>query len=291
MITSFYKSKNHDFTIVNGDTLNVLREFQFKFDMVFADPPYFLSNGGVTISSGKIVSVDKGDWDKLKSPEEMDTFNREWLLLCRDKLKDNGTIWVSGTHHNIFSIGKLLGELQFKVINVITWKKTNPPQNIFDTHFQYSTEYIIWAQKDNGTQHTFNDDWVRKSNGGYMLTDVWELPAVQMWEKNCGRHPTQKPIPLMARIILSSTQHHAWILDPFCGSGSTGIAASLYGRNFCGIEQDPGFCSIAQKRREEIDNISKSTYFIDQINSVIDIPHTVKNYVNDEANTYYDLPF
>lgn len=222
--------------------------------MVFADPPYFLSNGGKTISSGRIVSVDKGDWDKAESMDEVDAFNKQWLTLCKDKLKDNGTIWVSGTHHNIFSVAKALSELDFKILNVVTWAKTTPPDSIYHRQLTHSSEFIIWAKKSKRAHHQYNYDVMRQLNDGKQMTDVWYMPAVQKWEKSCGKHPTQKPLALLSRIILASTKEGDWILDPFNGSGTTGIAASLLNRRYLGIDQDSTFLELSQKRREELED-------------------------------------
>lgn len=156
MIRSFYKSTDKAFTIVNGDSFDVLPLFEFKFDMIFADPPYFLSNGGISYQAGKVVCVDKGDWDKGGTPESILDFNRKWLMLCREKLKDNGTIWISGTYHNIFTIANLLTELGYKILNVITWVKTNPPPNISCRYFTFSTEFIVWARKCIKVPHKYN---------------------------------------------------------------------------------------------------------------------------------------
>lgn len=123
MIPSYYKSPNNDFTLIQGDCVATLSKFKFGFDMVFADPPYFLSGGGISYQSGKIVCVDKGEWDKPTTPEEMDAFNLRWLSACRDHMKDNATIWISGTYHNIFSVQQQLIKLGFKILNVITWAK------------------------------------------------------------------------------------------------------------------------------------------------------------------------
>ena len=224
--------------------------------MIFADPPYFLSNGGISLQDGKVVCVNKGDWDKGKSPEEMNTFNMEWLKLCRDKLKDNGTIWISGTYHNIFSVANCLTELGYKILNVITWQKTNPPVNISCRFFTYSTEFIIWARKCHKVPHLFNYEVMKKLNDGKQMTDVWRLPAIGRWEKSCGKHPTQKPLSLLTRIILASTKEGDWILDPFSGSSTTGIAANLCGRRFAGIEQSEDFCEMSKARREELEDIN-----------------------------------
>lgn len=254
MIVPFYKSDNRDFIIVHGDCFDVLPQFDFKFDMIFADPPYFLSNGGISYQAGKVVCVDKGEWDKGGSPESIMEFNRKWLSLCREKLKDNGTIWISGTHHNIFSIANVLTELGYKILNVITWAKTNPPPNISCRFFTYSTEFIIWARKCPKVPHQYNYELMKAINDGKQMTDVWRLPAIGRWEKSCGKHPTQKPLSLLSRIILASTDEHDWILDPFAGSSTTGIAANLCGRRFLGIEQEENFASLSMSRREELNN-------------------------------------
>ena len=153
MLSSFYKSPNNDFTLIQGDCVDTLSKFKFGFDMVFADPPYFLSGGGISYQSGQIVCVDKGEWDKPMTTEEMDAFNLRWLTACREHMKDNATIWISGTHHNIFSVQQQLLKLGFKILNVITWAKTNPPPNISCRYFTYSTEFIIWARKSQKVTH------------------------------------------------------------------------------------------------------------------------------------------
>lgn len=255
MIETYYKSSNNNFLLACGDSFQLLKDFNFKFDMIFADPPYFLSNGGISLQSGKVVCVDKGDWDKGKTPEELHEFNREWLRLCRDKLKDNGTIWISGTYHNIFSVANCLTELGYKILNVITWQKTNPPVNISCRFFTYSTEFIIWARKCKKVPHKYNYKLMKKLNDDKQMTDVWRLPAIGRWEKSCGKHPTQKPLSVLTRIILASTDKGDWILDPFSGSSTTGIAANLCGRRFAGIEQSQEFCEMSKARREEIEQL------------------------------------
>lgn len=265
MIASYYKSSNNDFTIIQGDCVETLSKFEFGFDMVFADPPYFLSGGGISYQSGKVVCVDKGDWDKPSSPEEMDRFNLRWLSACRDHMKDNATIWISGTHHNIFSVQQQLLKLGFKILNVITWAKTNPPPNISCRYFTYSTEFIIWARKSPKTPHYFNYELMKELNANKQMTDVWQLPAIAKWEKSCGKHPTQKPLGLLARIIQASTQPGAWILDPFSGSSTTGIAANLLGRRYLGLEKEDEFLSMSKARREEIENIYIRSNYINRL--------------------------
>lgn len=290
MIIPFYKSNNRDFTIVNGDCFNVLPHFDFKFDMIFADPPYFLSNGGISYQAGKVVCVDKGEWDKGGSPESIMEFNRKWLALCREKLKDNGTIWISGTHHNIFSIANVLTELGYKILNVITWAKTNPPPNISCRFFTYSTEFIIWARKSPKVPHRYNYELMKAINDGKQMTDVWRLPAIGRWEKSCGKHPTQKPLALLTRIILASTDEHDWILDPFAGSSTTGIAANLCGRRFLGIEQDSQYAALSKERRCEIEKQSVRDDYIKHLN---DLSYTTINgLVNEPIEDYGNgMPF
>ena len=290
MIKSFYKSSNRDFTIVNGDCFDVLPQFDFKFDMIFADPPYFLSNGGISYQAGKVVCVNKGDWDKGGSPESIMEFNRKWLSLCREKLKDNGTIWISGTHHNIFSIANVLTELGYKILNVITWAKTNPPPNISCRFFTYSTEFIIWARKYLKVPHKYNYELMKAINDGKQMTDVWRLPAIGRWEKSCGKHPTQKPLALLTRIILASTDENEWILDPFAGSSTTGIAANLFGRLFLGIEQEVTFSLLSKARREEINKLDIRNSHLNKLADLKNLPNA--NLPNEPQERYgKDLPF
>ncbi|EJW90405.1 modification methylase CcrMI [gut metagenome] len=258
--------------------------------MVFADPPYFLSNGGISCQSGKVVSVDKGDWDKGGTPEHMAEFNREWIALCRDKLKDNGTIWISGTYHNIFSVAHALSELGFKILNVVTWAKTNPPPNISCRYFTFSTEFIIWARKCAKVPHFYNYDLMKQLNEGKQMTDVWRLPAIGKWEKSCGKHPTQKPLALLARILLASTQPNAWVLDPFAGSSTTGIAANLLRRRFLGIEQEEEFAALSLRRRQELEKEGVIRLYRSKISDLRALPEGVMLGEEDEA-PYGDLPF
>lgn len=243
-----------NFTLLQGDCMERLKEIEDNsINAIFADPPYFLSNGGISVQSGKQVCVDKGDWDKGGTPEHIYQFNRQWLSLCRNKLKDNGTIWISGTYHNIFVVQRCLQELGYKILNVITWQKSDPPPNLSCRYFNFSTELIIWARKDEKKPHKFNYETMKQLNGGSQMTDVWRIPAVGVWEKTCGKHPTQKPLRLLYRIVLASTDEGDTILDPFAGSSTTGIAANLLGRKFIGIEQDCGFIELSNRRRALLD--------------------------------------
>ncbi len=268
MIKPYFKSKDKNFTLLQGDVFELLPQFNFKFDMVFADPPYFLSNNGLTIKNGKITSVNKGKWDKSKGFEFINDFNRKWLKLIRDKMKEDATIWISGTMHNIFSIGQILTELDFKILNIITWQKTNPPPNFSRRYFTHSTEQIIWARKNAKVPHYFNYELMKELNGGKQMKDVWTLPAIAKWEKTCGKHPTQKPLSVLTRIILATTKKGAWILDPFTGSSTTGIAANLLNRKFLGIDLESEFLELSKCRREELDKPGKKSQIRRKLNLV-----------------------
>lgn len=291
MIIPFFRSSDHAFTLLHGDCIELLRLFSFKFDMIFADPPYFLSNGGISVQSGKIVCVDKGEWDKGGTREYLESFNRAWISECREKLKDNGTIWISGTYHNIFSIASTLTEQDFKILNVITWAKTNPPPNISCRYFTHSAEFIIWARKSAKVPHCYNYDMMKQVNSGKQMTDVWHLPAIARWEKACGKHPTQKPLPVLSRIILASTHSGAWILDPFTGSSTTGIAANLLGRRFLGIDKEEEYLVLSRNRRKEIEQAPVFAQYCKRIKD-IDLGNNVGTMpLSEEEAAYNSLPF
>ena len=265
MITPYFKSDDKDFYLLHGDTMDLLSQYEHKFDMVFADPPYFLSNNGLSIQNGQIVSVNKGKWDKSHGFDYINEFNKKWLTLIRDKMKNDATIWISGTMHNIFSVGQILNELGFKILNIITWEKTNPPPNFSCRYFTYSTEQIIWARKSEKVPHYFNYELMKQLNGDKQMKDVWKLPAIAPWEKSCGKHPTQKPLSVLTRLILASTKPNAWILDPFTGSSTTGIASSLANRRFLGIDQEKEFLELSKNRKIEIQNIKTASIFREKI--------------------------
>lgn len=268
MLSSYYKSNNKNFSLLHGDTIELLSQFNHKFDMIFADPPYFLSNGGLTIQSGKLISVNKGIWDKTSGIEKDDEFNKNWLSLVKNKMKDNATIWITGTKHNIFSIGQNLKKLGFKILNIITWEKTDPPPNFSHSCFNFSTEYIIWAKKDNNVKHFFNYELMKQLSNNKQMKDVWRLSAVAKWEKSCGKHPTQKPLSLMVRAILASTSYDNWILDPFTGSSTTGIAANLVNRKFLGIDSEEDYLKISIKRIQEIEKTEIKEYYKSKIKDI-----------------------
>jgi len=288
MITPYFKSNDRNFTLLHGDCVELLNQFEFQFDMVFADPPYFLSNDGISVQAGKIVSVNKGEWDKSGGFEKDNEFNYRWLKAVKDKLKDNGTIWISGTLHNTFSIAQMLTELGYKILNVITWVKTNPPPNISCRYFTFSAEMIIWARKSKNVPHIFNYELMKKINGGTQMKDVWELPAIATWEKSCGKHPTQKPLRVLTRIIQSCTNERAWILDPFAGSSTTGIAANLLNRRFLGIDKEKTFLDMSKARKHEIENAITFECYRQKIPDIktFEIPLSVSETIDE-----YDADF
>ncbi len=292
MITPYFKSTDRNFYLLTGDCVEQLNQFEFKFDMVFADPPYFLSNDGLTIKSGKIVSVNKGDWDKSHGFDFVNDFNRKWLKAIRDKMKEDATIWISGTMHNIFSIGQILTELDFKILNVVTWEKNNPPPNFSCRFFTHSTEQIIWARKSKKTPHYFNYELMKELNGDKQMKDVWKLPAIAPWEKKFGKHETQKPLSVLSRIILASTKKHAWILDPFTGSSTTGIAANLLERRFLGIDMEEKFLELSKKRKQAIQHSKVFSEYKSKIQGFKD-KQQLEFIIRDEEAAMYspELPF
>jgi len=252
--TPFYQTENE--MLLLGDTFSLLKKVAPEsVDMIFADPPYFLSNDGITCHAGKMVSVNKGSWDRVSSFSDKHAFNRKWIRLCRTVLTPNGTIWISGTLHNIYSIGVALEQEGFKIINNITWQKTNPPPNLACRCFTHSTETILWAQKDEKkAKHRFNYEVVKEANGGKQMKDVWAGPLTPAKEKKLGKHPTQKPLYLLERIITASTLPGDLVLDPFCGSSSTGVAAKRLGRRFIGIDNEKEYIELSMRRLEQEEN-------------------------------------
>ena len=241
------------FKLIENDTFNTLRQFEEKsFDMIFADPPYFLSNDGTTCSGGKRVSVNKGKWDKTLNVNEKYEFNRNWIHECYRVLKDEGTIWISGTLHNIYSIGMALEQEGFKIINNITWQKTNPPPNLACKTFTHSTETILWARKD---LPKVKYKFMKELNGSKQMKDVWTTSLTKPSEKRQGKHPTQKPLEILERIILASTNENDLILDPFCGSSTTGIAANKLNRKYIGIDNEKEYLDLSVRRYEEMKEV------------------------------------
>ena len=217
-------------------------------DAVFADPPYFLSNNGVTCQSGRMVSVNKAQWDRSRGADDNHAFNLDWLRRCQRVLKPNGTIWVTGTHHVIFSVGFAMQQLGFKILNVITWEKPNPPPNLSCRYFTHSTEQVIWAAKSIKSRHTFHYPLMKELNGGRQMKAVWPILAPGREEKQHGKHPTQKPLALIERCLSASTNAGDLVLDPFLGSGTTAAACAKLGRRCIGIESERAHLDTAARR-------------------------------------------
>ena len=250
--------------IIQGDCLEKLDKLYKKngefVDLVFCDPPYFLSNGGISCQNGKMVKVDKGDWDKSRGVDLNHEFNLEWLKRCQKVLKPNGTIMVSGTFHVIYSVGFAMQQLHMKLLNNITWEKPNPPPNLSCRYLTHSTETIIWAAKNKKSKHKFNYDIMREINGGKQMKDVWQMKPPKREEKNYGKHPTQKPLELLRRLITVASDSNDLVLDAFNGSGTTGIACLELNRRYVGIEMEAEYVELSKKRiQEKLDQIARET--------------------------------
>jgi site-specific DNA-methyltransferase (adenine-specific) len=244
-----FHDPKHDIRIYQGDCLNVMAAMpEESVDLIFADPPYFLSNDGITCHAGKMVSVNKGDWDKSRGADANHEFNRAWLAACQRLLKPNGSIWVSGTSHVIHSVGFAMQQLEFKLLNDISWVKPNPPPNLSCRYFTHATETIIWAAKNNKSRHTFNYKLMREENGGKQMKSVWPILPPKREEKRFGKHPAQKPIALIERVIRASSNEGDLVLDPFMGCGTTAVAATRCSRTILGIERDDEFISTTLSR-------------------------------------------
>lgn len=245
--------------LIQGDSFKILPRLpKQSIDMIFADPPYFLSNNGITCQAGKMVSVNKGSWDTTRSVREKYRFNKKWIHLCKRILKPEGTIWVSGTLHNIYSIGMALEEEGFHIINNITWQKTNPLPNLACQCFTHSTETILWAclpSKDGRKKYYFDYQEMKRQNHNKQMKDVWTGSLTRPSEKREGKHPTQKPLYLLERIIQSSTRTGDIILDPFAGSSTTGVAAKRLKRRFLGIEKEEEYIYLSIRRLQGGDKL------------------------------------
>ncbi len=261
--------------LYGGDSLKLLHAFPNEsMDLIFADPPYFLSNGGTTCRSGRRAAVEKGEWDKSRGVEDDQAFTEAWLRACQRLLKPSGTIWVSGTHHVIFHLGFAMQNLGYRLLNTVTWYKPNASPNLACRYFTHSTELLIWASPtaQGKLRHTFNYRDMKAENSGKQMRDVWALPQSgdeeleddsngRVWtltapkpsEKAFGRHPTQKPLALLERILDACTAPGDSVLDPFCGSGTTGVAAVSRGRKFVGIERDPAYLELSVQRIQAAD--------------------------------------
>jgi site-specific DNA-methyltransferase (adenine-specific) len=244
-----FHDPKHGIKIYHGDCLEILPAIpEESIDVIFADPPYFLSNNGITCHAGKMVSVNKGEWDKSRGPELNHEFNRAWLAACQRVLKPNGTIWVSGTSHVIHSVGFAMQQLGFKLLNDISWVKPNPPPNLSCRYFTHATETIIWAARSSKSKHRFNYGLMKEINGGKQMKSVWTIPPPERWEKRFGKHPTQKPLALLERILRASSNQNDIVLDPFLGGGTTLVAAFRLRRHALGCDLAIESVSLSLRR-------------------------------------------
>jgi len=282
IIKPYYKKPR--FELYQADSLKFLKSFpENSVDMIFADPPYFLSSGSFTCQNGKMVSVKKGDWDLSNGTKKNFEFHVEWIKACRQILKPNGTIWISGTYHSIYQCGFALEINKFHFLNDIAWFKPNASPNLSCRFFTASHETLLWARKEKKAKHTFNyktmvewennyqkeikckhcgkkDHYEILHEKGKQMRSVWVINTPQRIEKTFGKHPTQKPIELLKRIVLASTNKGDLILDPFTGSSTTGLAAYLLGRKFIGIDNEKKYLDLSIKRFEELDKNLKKKY-------------------------------
>jgi site-specific DNA-methyltransferase (adenine-specific) len=254
--------QDRDFVLYLADSIDFLKSLpEDSVDMIFADPPYNLSNGGFTVHAGKMVSVNKGKWDVSKGVEQDFEFHALWIKECYRVLKPNGTIWISGTYHSIYQCGFALQLAGYKILNDITWFKPNASPNLSGRYFTASHETLLWARKDPKGKHTFNyqdmkngnwhkSDFIKKE--AKQMRSVWAIGTPKAEEKKFGKHPTQKPLALLERIILASTVEGDVVIDPFTGSSTTGIAAAKHGRKFIGVDLDRKFLELSQKRFQDL---------------------------------------
>ena len=275
-----YFNDNDNFMLYEGECNSVMDSLTEQVDMIFADPPYFLSNQKKTTAFGKQKIRDKGEWDRVLPWKEINAFNKTWLTRCRNLLKENGTIWVCGTYHNIYSVEQCLIESGFKILNIVVWQKLDPPPTPYGGRLNFSAEYIVWARKNDNVTHCFNYDLLKQLNGGVEMPDVWKFARPGFWERSCGKHPTQKPLRLLYRIIQTCTKEGFTILDPFAGSCTTGIAANLMGRRFIGIDMNKDYLDYGIRRKIEILDPVKADKILSKMSENPEEVTVMVNHVN-----------
>src|SRR5260370_2333624 len=246
-----WQSDDRRSKLYQGDSLELMASLPANsIDCIWTDPPYNLSNDGITCVAGRMVKVNKGEWDRSRGVELDHEFNKTWLAACHRLLKPSGTIWVSGTIHVYPSVGFAMQELGFRILNDIIWEKPAPPPNLGCRCFTHATELILCATKakKGKDKYTFNYEMMKAENGGKQMKNVWRMSAPSKEEKRYAKHPTQKPIALVARCLRASTNEDDTVFDPFSGSATTGVASLALNRRFVGCEMDKKFVSIATRR-------------------------------------------
>lgn len=248
--------------VIQGDCIGELKKLPTaSVDLVFADPPYNLQLGGMLArpDHSTVDAVDD-DWDKFDSFSAYDAFSLAWLTEARRVLKPNGAIWVIGSYHNIFRLGRILQDLDYWLLNDVIWRKTNPMPNFRGRRFTNAHETLIWAARSKESRYSFNYEAMKALNDDVQMRSDWELPLCtgheRLKENGKRAHPTQKPESLLARVILASTKRDDVILDPFFGTGTTGAVARRLNRNYIGIEQNLAYVEMARERIMQITPIA-----------------------------------
>lgn len=260
-----WRSRSDRSRLYQGDTLEIMRSLpDDSVDCIWTDPPYNLSNDGITCIAGKMVKVNKGEWDRSRGAEMDHEFNKAWLAECRRLLKPNGAIWVSGTTHVYPSVAFAMQELGYRILNDIVWEKPAPPPNLGCRCFTHSTEIIFWAAKSKKSRYTFHYEDMKRENGDKQMKNLWRIKPPGADEKTFGKHPTQKPVALVARCLRASTSRGDLVFDPFAGSATTGVAALGLGRRFIGAEMNPEFVRLAAKRLDAAADGFISTHLTQQ---------------------------
>jgi site-specific DNA-methyltransferase (adenine-specific) len=253
---TIWKSEGNKSYLQLGDSLASMQTLSAEsIDCIWTDPPYLLSNDGIACVAGRMVKVNKGEWDRSRGIDLDHEFNRTWLAACYRILKPGGSIWVSGTIHVYLSVGMAMQQIGFRILNDIVWEKPAPPPNLGCRCFTHSTEILLWAtkaKKGGKDRHKFNYELMKEENGGKQMKNVWRFSTPADEEKRGGKHPTQKPVALIARCLRATTDPGDLVLDPFAGSGSTGVAALQLGRNFIGYEQNKTYAQLAARRLSEM---------------------------------------
>jgi site-specific DNA-methyltransferase (adenine-specific) len=250
-----WQSQDELSQLYHGDSLELMAELRSEsIDCIWTDPPYNLSNDGITCISGRMVKVNKGEWDRSQGIELDHEFNKAWLAECYRLLKPTGSIWVTGTLHVYPSVGFAMQQLGFRILNDIIWEKPAPPPNLGCRCFTHSTELIMWATKARKGKdfYTFNYEEMKAENGDRQMKNVWKMSVPAKSEKLHGKHPTQKPVELISRCLRASTKPNDLIFDPFSGSASTGVAALALGRRFIGCEADLDHIQLSIKRLDSL---------------------------------------
>ena len=252
-------------TVLNGNCIDIMKGLQHKtVDCIFADPPYNLQlNGDLHRPNSTLVDAVDDDWDQFESLKAYDDFTRAWLGAARDLLKDDGSIWVIGSYHNIFRLGTILQDLGYWILNDVIWRKSNPMPNFRGRRFTNAHETLIWAAKSEKSKYYFNYESMKALNEDKQMRSDWYLPLCTGHERlknEDGKkaHPTQKPESLLSRIIMASTRTDDIILDPFFGTGTTGAVAKKLGRRYIGIEQDPRYAALAKERIKDVVPLEKN---------------------------------